>query len=65
MRKRSFGLVLLFFIIGITLVGCACGQQKMAAETQTTSTYSQPAVVQQAPPPAAVQQAPPPKQDRN
>lgn len=62
MRKRSFGLVLLLFITAIALGGCACGQQKMAADT--TTSYSQPAVVQPAPQPV-VHQAPPPKQDRN
>jgi hypothetical protein len=61
MRKRSFGRLLLVVIVGITLAGCACGQQ-MAAETPPP--YTPPAVVQPAPqPPPAV--APPLKQDRN
>jgi starvation-inducible outer membrane lipoprotein len=60
MRKGSFGLVLLIFIIGIALGGCACFPKKAQEETP-------PAVVQTAPQrqPAVVQPAPPPKKDRN
>jgi hypothetical protein len=64
MTKRSFGIALFIASIGISLVGCACGQQKVVEETPPPNP---PAVVQPTPqrPPAVVQPAPVPKTDRN
>lgn len=73
MRKRSFGLALLFIFIGVTLGGCAsmnarmqeyCGHKKEKAEI--VAQYSPPPAVQPAPyRPPPVAPTPPPKRDRN
>lgn len=66
MQTRTLWRVLFIVIIGITLSGCACNQNKARDEAMAQVQTPPPPVVQQAPAPRPpVQPTPPPKKDRN
>ena len=67
MQTRTLWRVLFILIVGITLSGCACNQNKARDEAMAQVQTPPPAVVQQAPPARqpAVVPSPPPKKDRN